>query len=80
MYLKELVETNFPIEIIREGLKYALEPIGIKVDTSDNPLLYVEGETNPGGYSEYSPGRRKRSRSNHIGGKRQRVTRKREKR
>jgi len=39
VYLETLVVSGFPIRSIREGLKYALEPVGIPVDVSSSPLL-----------------------------------------
>ena len=39
VYLETLVISGFPIRTIREGIKYAVEPVGIPVEVSSSPLL-----------------------------------------
>ena len=38
-YLAHLLKMNFPVRHIREGLQFALEPIGIDVPVDNDPLL-----------------------------------------
>jgi hypothetical protein len=62
LYLETLLVSKFPIEHIREGLQFALEPVGIHVEVSSNPLLIPDVEGNPYGYANNSPAKPKRRR------------------
>jgi len=71
-YLEGLIRMDYPIKTLREGLQYAIRPVGIKVEVSESPLLYVEEKSNPYGYSEHSPGKGKRPRTWNGGATRKR--------
>lgn len=65
----DLIKTKLPMREIRKGLKHALTPVGVHVDVTDDPLLTNSpANTNPFGYSEFSPSKYKRGRQ--YGGKR----------
>ena len=70
-YMIHLLASEFPIEHIREGLQFALEPVGVHVEVSSNPLLIPDIEGNPYGYANNSPAKPKRRRDG--GGTRKRV-------